>query len=283
MTTEGRRYYAARIGVKPEPINFDLLKKSFLLIYSELESKDYLYEALGHKCVDDGIDGDMFGSIPGLWGDDVESFIFRKTQLSDTWPLKDKLMAFNEIKLFSIIEFIFDYVSEPKEGKHHDWNTCGWHYRKFDPINAKKEYIVQVNDLLKHYNNGYELSDEGYIRQIPPTGMEPLLSASSYVTNDQKNIDNRIQCAIRQFTRYGATLEDKKGALCELGGVLEFLRKSELTIDSKDDDALFNILNNFDIRHHNKIQQKEYCRDIWYDYFFFTFLASIQVLIKKSG
>lgn len=39
---------------------------------------------------------------------------------------------------------------------------------------------------------------------------------------------------------------------------------------------LFNIINNFDIRHLNKDQLDE----VWYDWMFYTFLASIHVELR---
>lgn len=281
MIKDEWQYYAARTGAVTNSISLDLLKRSFRVVYSRFETDNYFYEALGHKCVD-GANGYQFRDIPGAWDDDVETFIFMKTKQTDTWPLKDKLVTFDEAKLFSILEFLYDYVSKPIKGERHMWENCGMHYYEFDKDAAKNEYRTEINKLLRDYGSGYELSEGGYIRQLPKSGMERLLDASSYVSKDPNNLDDRINATIRKYTRHGATMEDKKGALQELGGVLEFLRET-IKLHSKDDDALFTILNKFDIRHHNQSQMKEYAKDVWYDYFFYTFLASVFTLIKLKN
>ena len=89
--------------------------------------------------------------------------------------------------------------------------------------------------------------------------------------------------AIAKYRKYGATIDDKKDAVRTLADVLEFLRKEGDKLPSKDDEDLFRIINRFDIRHHNRSQQSEYDKDVWYDWFFYTFLASISVLLKAKN
>ena len=93
----------------------------------------------------------------------------------------------------------------------------------------------------------------------------------------------RIQNAISKYMRHHATTSDKKDAIRELADVLEFLKKSGIRLQKKDESDLFRIINNFDIRHHNKSQQGEYNKEIWYDWMFYTFLSSINVLLKFKG
>jgi len=126
---------------------------------------------------------------------------------------------------------------------------------------------------------GYELSSDGEILEIAPTGLEPLFE-EIVETDDPENIDMRRQNAISKYMKYGATTSDKKDAIRELAGVLEFLKKSGIRLQKKDESDLFRIINNFDIRHHNKSQQGEYDKEIWYGWMFYTFLSSINVLLK---
>jgi len=83
--------------------------------------------------------------------------------------------------------------------------------------------------------------------------------------------------------KYGATISDKKDAVRELAELLEFLKKSGIRLQKKNESDLFRIINNFDIRHHNKFQHGEYDKEIWYDWMFYTFLSSINVLLKLKG
>jgi len=120
------------------------------------------------------------------------------------------------------------------------------------------------------------------ILEIAPTGLEPLFE-EIVETGDHDNIDTRIQNAISKYMKYGATISDKKDAVRELAELLEFLKKSGIRLQKKNESDLFRIINNFDIRHHNKFQHGEYDKEIWYDWMFYTFLSSINVLLKLKG
>lgn len=78
-----------------------------------------------------------------------------------------------------------------------------------------------------------------------------------------------------------SSMDDKKEAVRILGDVLEFLKPKikDLKI-SKDTDALFNIANNFAIRHHNRAQHADYDKPIWYAWMFYAHLATIHTIIK---
>ena len=62
---------------------------------------------------------------------------------------------------------------------------------------------------------------------------------------------------------------------------LEYLRpqvKSVLT--SKDESDLFNIANNFGIRHHNEAQRTDYDAGIWFSWMFYYYLATIHAVLR---
>jgi len=56
---------------------------------------------------------------------------------------------------------------------------------------------------------------------------------------------------------------------------------------SKDEQDLFNIVNNFGIRHHNPQQKVHYNTVVWYSWMFYFFLATIhaavRLLVKPAG
>jgi len=108
------------------------------------------------------------------------------------------------------------------------------------------------------------------------------LIKESIETNDPENIDLRLKYAVSKFSRYSSSIGDKKEAVRTLADVLEFLKESDIRLPRDDEKNLFNIINNFDIRHLNRKQQSDYDKDIWYDWMFYTFLASIHVLLKLN-
>lgn len=269
-----RNYYAVRKGIsKPEPMDFHMLKKVFLHVFTEFEIKSFLFrEATGYVCVDSG-------EILGLWGREIETYIYLKLRMNNIWPIQKYIEKYDEPILFTVIEFLYDYVSEPQYKKYHDWDNCGWHTSEYDKSKGKEVYRSKINEILKDYGQGYQLSNDGEILDVAPTGLEPLFE-DKIQTDDPTNIDNRIRIAVSKYRRYSATIDEKKDAIRSLADVLEFLKKEGHKLPSKDDSDLFAIINGFDIRHHNKSQQSGYDRDIWYDWMFYTFLSSINVLLK---
>lgn len=270
-----KRYYTERHGAKIEPLDFEGLKTCFLVKFEELENAFFFREATGYECVDKGV-------INGAWGTNPETFFFAKLKMRNLWPIRENIGSYDEPILFSVIELLYDYVSFPLVKTYHSWNDCGWHTSNYDKGIGMARYRNEMNDILKHYKSGYELSQTGEILEIPPTGLEIVLK-EVVTTTEPKNIDERINSAINKYRRYGATMDDKKDAVRTLADVLEFLRKGGIKLPDKDDDALFQIINSFDVRHHNRDQQGDYDKEVWYDWMFYTFLSSINVLLKLES
>ncbi len=270
-----KKYYAQRKGAKLEPLDVEMLKKVFLLKFDKLEEEFYFRQATGWECVDDG-------PISGLWGTEPEAFFFLNLRMHNLWPIRENIDSYDELKLFTVIEFLYDYVSEPQTKRYHAWNQCGYHTYDYDVEKGKLRYREEMNDILKDYKSGYELSESGQILECPPTGFENIFEEIEK-TGDPKNIDERVNSAIAKFRKHSATIDEKKDAVRTLADVLEYLKKEGVTLQSKDDSDLFNIINNFDIRHHNRKQQGGYDKEIWYNWMFYTFLASINVLLKFRG
>jgi len=252
-------------------MDFKTFKKAFLLKFEELENNFYFREATGYECVDRG-------TIRGIWGDDIETFFYLQLGKHNIWPIGSNLASFDEPMLFTIIEFLYDYVSEPQRKWYHPYYDCGWHTADYDRDKGKRRYRNEINNILKDYGSGYVLSEFGEVLFSSPNGLENL--AGEIVETGERNIDESIRTAISKYRRHNATLEDKKDAIRNLADVLEYLRKEGIRLPSKDDDDLFNIINNFDIRHHNRMQHNDYSKEIWYEWMFYTFLSSINVLLK---
>ena len=267
-------YYSERKGmVNPIQIDFSTFKRFFLHTFNFFDDKFYFREATGYSCVD--------GYIHGHWGSDVESYIFMKLKMTDIWPIKDNIEMYDETTLFTIIEFLYDYVSEPQKIVNHTWDNCGLHTDDYDKEIGRKNYREEVNKILKNYDIGYQLSLDGEVLEITPEGFEELIEEIPQ-TDDSSNIDDRIKTSVSKYFKYGSTIDVKKDAIRVLADVLEYLKKEGHTLDSKDDSDLFNIMNNYDIRHHNKFQKNDYNVHIWYDWFFYNFLSSIYVILKSK-
>ncbi|KKG11670.1 hypothetical protein [Methanosarcina sp. 2.H.A.1B.4] len=269
---DNKKYYSERRGLtKTNKIDFEMLKKLFYSIYQRFEDGLYFQQATGYQCVDKG-------EIRGFWGGNIEAFIYTKLRLCDVWPIEEKIDQYDEATLFSFIEFLYDYVSKPTDKWYHRWDGCGWHSSEYDKEEGQSEFREEINVILKDYSEGYELSYNGEILETAPFGLKTVVE-EIVETSDPRNIDSQIKIAISKYLRYNSTIEDKKEAVRTLGDVLEYLRKSEIKLPKKDDSDLFQIMNNFGIRHHNPQQKNEYDKEIWYDWMFYVFLISIKTIL----
>lgn len=195
------------------------------------------------------------------------------------WPIEDFWETYSEEDLFDVIEFLYLYVSKPT-----NWSSahagCA-HYDEFDRDAGRQEFRSRINETLKYYKDGHELTEHGDILASPEHGLEGLVNESLPET-DMENVQARIDAAIQKFRRRNASLDDKRDAVKALADVFEFLRDDlEKAITKKDESDLFNIANNFGIRHHNDQQKTDYDRVIWYDWMFYYYLATVHVVIKR--
>jgi hypothetical protein len=66
--------------------------------------------------------------------------------------------------------------------------------------------------------------------------------------------------------------------------VLEYLKpKIKEHLTSADEKDLFNIANNFGVRHHNDKQKTGYDAGLWLSWMFYFYLATIHVVVRKMG
>ena len=180
-----------------------------------------------------------------------------------------------------LIEFLFDHVSAPidKLSSFHSFYNH-YHYKYFDQKQGQKEYRDAINEILTDYDAGYELGDNGEIYALLEEEFRPLLGAS-IPTSDTDNVEAKIVRAVNKFRRYGSTLDERHDAVRALADCLEFLRKDfQDAITQKDDGDLFNIANNFGIRHHNDKQKTNYDRTIWLSWMFYFYLATLHAGIR---
>ena len=85
-----------------------------------------------------------------------------------------------------------------------------------------------------------------------------------------------------QFRRHGSTVDDRRQAVRDLADVLEYLRpKVQSILTSNDEKDLFNLANNFGIRHHNDRQKTNYDATLWLAWMFYFYLSTVHVLLRK--
>lgn len=275
-----RRYYSLRTGKNPKGAAIDLkvLKALFRSSYVQWEESGYFQEHFGYCCVD-------AGDVPGKLGSDVAAEMLFHLRKENLWPVSEHIERYEEDDLFDVIEFFHDHISKPLDGYHHDYAGCGYHYNTFDGGTGKREYRTRVNDLLESYKTGFEISDMGEILELAQPGTAQLLAAD-IPTND-KNVASRVEAAISKFRRYRSTQAERRDAIRDLADVLEYLRPQIKGVLTKsDENDLFNLANNFGVRHHNQQQKTDYDNAIWLSWMFYFYLATIHAclhMLKKGG
>jgi len=241
-----RDYYSVRTGkITPnQQVNFEVLKKLFSVTYNKLNADGYFQKYFGIECTD--------GFIPGELGEEVEAIMFVNLRKDNLFPINNNLPNYSEDDFFDVIE-------------------------------GQRYFRELLNPILREYKDGFEISESGEILILSDNGLSNLFEAD-IPTNDKDNISNKMNSAILKFRRYKSTLDDRREAIRELVDVLKYL-KPEIKehLIKKDESDLFNIANNFGIRHHNKDQQTEYDKAIWYSWIFYYYWATLHAVLRITN
>ncbi len=269
-----KQYYSTHIDKNPNSKGFKLFDflPLFIRLYNQLTLDGYFTESFGFMCVDSGY-------IPGKVPDPVYDILIRLRK-KDIWPIENKAEMFSEEDLFDVIEYLFDNVSKPVSGKYHDWQDCGMHWETFNIEEGKQYYTVKINELLELYDKKYILTDHGGILQKADKGFDKIFEAD--IPTKDINIKEKIDNAIHRFRKYGSSIEERRLAVRDLADVLEYLKPNlKRLLSTKDESDLFNIANNFGIRHHNDKQHNNYDKSLWFSWMFYYYLATIHLILRK--
>ncbi|MEQ7873123.1 hypothetical protein ABDK56_03835 [Sphingomonas sp. ASV193] len=275
-----RRYFSAR-NARPDGrtcIDLETLSSLFKDAYDHFVANGYFAEAFGHSCVD--------GDVEGTVGPNVQAYVRMTIMKREIWPFAPSLEATTEGDLFDMVEFLFDHVSKPQQKDYHSWNDCGYHFSDFDASLGQDEFRLRLNSLLERYGAGYELNARGEIMELSPRGLKHLLHAQ--LPTKEATITEKVFSAIDRFRRYGSSLADRQQAVRDLADVLEWLRPQiKTTLLRKDEKELFQLANNFGIRHLNQNQKLDYDKAVWLSWMFYHYLATINaclhLLKRQSG
>ena len=111
-----------------------------------------------------------------------------------------------------------------------------------------------MNRTLMNYRGGFRINGNGQIERTADEGLDQLIDA--VLPTKDPDIAQRVAGAIALYRNRGRTEEDLRLAVRELFDVLEKLRPEVRAEMLKGDEwDLFNIANNFTIRHLNEKQK----------------------------
>lgn len=269
-----RRYYSSR--TKPKSLTLEELYQKLQNLYLLFRDKDFLKKKTG------------------ITNDNIPDAILHEAALDLTFqpfPItKWSQDSITEDHIFDTLEFLYDHVSKPGEFVGMT-NGTGWNYYDYDTYDdetGQEEFKNKTNVFLAEYKTGFELTKEGIILARGTDGLQHILEAE-IIPYDEINVDSKVRNAIAKWRNRHLSLSEKKEAIRELADVFEWLKKTkelDTVLNSKDESALFDLANNFGIRHHNPNQKTNYDHAIWYSWIFHFYLATyhaaIRLLIKKE-
>lgn len=272
-----RRYFSQRAGRTPDKITFEHLGKIIDILYRKFESEGYFQYNFGYTCID-------AGKVPGKISVGIgEQLILTFSSRGEAMnPTKENaIINLDQDSLFDLIEFLHDYVAKPTKHTYHTWGDCGIHVSQASVEDGQLEWKDEINKSLVLLEPPYRLTNEGNIEILPSSeGLQNLVD-NYEIPTEEGNISARIKHACNLFLKHGSTIDEKRDALKNLADVLEFLR-NELKnyIPKREEGELFNIANNFGIRHHRIGQKTEYDHEAYFPWIFYSYLATIDLLTK---
>lgn len=262
-----RPYFSERNGLIQRKYTQEQLIQLFIHVHGQFKQKRY-FEGLYGKRND-------WGQMEyGLAGKDIESFSLK--QLGEPlMPIREEKITY-DYQVFSLIELLYGYVSNPDE--------------EFDIFSnkEKEEFRTEVNEILAYYDKGYELCKDGYVREKISSGLEHVVDQKYHGMDMDNEFVKRfvlpIQQAKKQFFRHNTTLEDKRAAILEVGRALEYYRPTlKEKFNNKDEQDLFTLLNGYNLRHNRLDQISNYDQELYYPWIFYNLLAAADVFIKMQS
>lgn len=239
----------------------------FIQVVTDLDGRGYFEHSFQKDCVDDP------RSL------DPSVLIEEEIGAPDLWPLSVDRLVGDFDEFLDLIEVLGEFVAAPQARSLHPFGNCGWHHRDFNVRMGRDLYFWVINRLLDRSPIDLRLAtsgeDRGRLVEVHGMARDDLVAATVEGA-DEKNRD-AVEHAVSLFRRRGAAIEEKRSACMTLAGLLEDRRpllKSRLF--RRDEGALFQIANEFNIRHRNATQQGDY-DPVFLDWIFWWYLGTIEL------
>jgi hypothetical protein len=245
----------------------------FVSLVGDLEHHGYLDERLVRRSC---ADGDSY--LP----DHASGELKERIGVADLWPFHTSRPRWNPDLFFDLVEALHDLVARPRSRTHHD--RCGWHYSDFALEPARRLYRWQINRLLGRSAVALRLAEEGEdVGRLVAVTDDARAELVSAVVALGDSTGDRARHALALFRARGANEHDKRSAILALAGVLE--ERRQLLKDRlyrKDESALFQIANEFALRHQGSSQRADY--DVAFlDWVFWWYLATVELSDRLLG
>jgi hypothetical protein len=272
-----RQYYSQRRNPRPEvSLKPAQTTTEYAEVIAGLARTGYFGDAFGSACVDDP-------------RDPAEQAQKQLSRLLDNdspmWPLagdNEELTGveqnWSEDLFFDVIEALHDPVARPRSRFWHDYGE-EWDYQDFARAPGQAVYRWKVNELLARSEIPLQLADSGSDcgRLVHALGDARDDLVRRALQSPEPKVHDLVDHAVAQFRGRDATFLAKREATKTLADVLEHRRRLlNDVLFKKDEDALFQIANHFEIRHINERQKSDY-DPAFLDWIFWWYLATIEL------
>lgn len=273
------RYWAQRNNVhQPDDSNepFTGFAGHFFDLVKNLSETGYTPKVMPKWCPDSDNPSDEWISrkissairIPVVWGE-----------------LAQCPEAVSEDVLYSLVEYFHDQAQRPQIFSTHSYGGCGRDYSDYDATAGRTIYRWRVNQLLRDHNVPLRLAARGdelgrLVREFSPP-LQDLVESQVAARNEP---GEEVAHAIGDFRSRGASLVVKRAAITLIASNLEARRQTLKVHLKKDEQDLFNIANNFQLRHRNVGQKEDYGHE-FADWIFWNFLSAVELLdaLERRG
>ncbi|MGW2922844.1 hypothetical protein ACWDBF_33925 [Streptomyces angustmyceticus] len=263
--TAPRPYWPQRHGTSSGGHTERDARQDFARLIGDFDSNGYLVEVFGECCVDE------HDALP-----DASEVIERRLGIPGLWPLAPE--TWHEDTFYGLIEVFHDLVSRPRKRWFHPYSNCGWHHLEFHNGPARILYRWKVNRLLREAGIDYEVAAEGEDlgRLVAVTDDARSNLVHRALDDSPPDISSGIRHAIALFRGREASADSKRSAIFNLARVLEERRTLIKEHLKKDEGALFEIANRFDLRHRRADQRADY-DEAFLDWIFWWYLATVEL------
>ena len=239
---------------------------AFAQVLGDFSGSGYLVEVFGQECVDDS------SELP-----DASRIIEKRLGISGLWPLAPE--SWGDDTFYGLVEVFHDLISRPRHRYYHPFNQCGWHYTEFHNGPARELYRWKVNSMLRETGIEYELASEGEDLGRLVAVTDDARSSLVHRSLDESPVDvaGRVRHAVALYRGRESSIESKRSAILALVGILEE-RRALITqqLGKSDGGALFQIANQFNLRHHRSDQLSDYS-EAFLDWIFWWYLATVEL------
>jgi len=245
--------------------------REFISLVDELDNDGYFEKRFGKDCVDNP-------------RDEAAALLFQRELGTDNvWPLSQDRLREDMDLFFDVVELLHDHVARPTTRHLHNYAGCGWHHGTFEIEPGRVAYRWRVNKILKRSDLGLRLADEGDDagRLVAVTDDARAQLVHAVVSRVDGEPADQVRHAVALFRQRSADRNQKRSAVAALALVLEERRHNVLVdaLAKSDRGALFDIANNFHIRHQDAKQKRDY-DDYYLDWIFWLYLATIELSNK---